>query len=129
MKYASPEVVLALEAGEKTVVVDPASDIWAVGVIAFELLTGEPIFPRTSLDHGDRDKETRDAISGRTQLPWERPDAKALLEKLRGLRRSIMRCLDRDSAQRPTAEALLKSWDNSFDYMHTQGTAQSQQMP
>ena len=45
LKYAAPETIAALEAGCHTIHVDAAVDIWAIGVIAFELLTGERAFP------------------------------------------------------------------------------------
>lgn len=44
LKYAAPETITALEAGCHTIHVDAAVDIWAIGVIAFELLTGERAF-------------------------------------------------------------------------------------
>ena len=42
--YAPPEVARAVDAGAKTVVVTPAMDAWALGVVAFELLTGQSAF-------------------------------------------------------------------------------------
>ena len=39
MAYAAPETVEAYVRGEKTVVADSAVDVWAVGVMAFELYT------------------------------------------------------------------------------------------
>ena len=126
LRYTPPEVVLALEAGWKTVTVDSAVDIWAIGVIAFELLTGERAFPHSGLDPATAERETLDAISGRTPLPWERADAAPRLDKLRGLKRTVLRCLERDPTRRPSAEALLLSWDHTFDNMQSQGTALTQ---
>jgi serine/threonine protein kinase len=42
--YAAPEVAFALEQGCDTIVADCPMDAWAIGVIAFELLTGRPAF-------------------------------------------------------------------------------------
>ena len=42
--YAPPEVAQAVSAGAKTVQVTPAMDAWALGVVAFELLTGQSAF-------------------------------------------------------------------------------------
>ena len=40
LEYCSPEVAAAVMAGDETVVANPASDMWALGVIAFQLATG-----------------------------------------------------------------------------------------
>ena len=124
LKYASPEVVHSYEAGSQTIHVDAAVDIWAIGVIAFELLTGERTFPSTTTTPAESEAAARDALAGRAPLPWEGSGeaARERLEKLRGLRRTVLRCLERDPAKRPTAEALLQSWDHTFDNMHTRGT-------
>ena len=118
LKYAAPEVLHALEAGSSTVIVDPAVDIWALGVIAFELLTEEPAFSAQTMS------AAKDAIAGRVPLPWEAeaPEARQRLEQLRRLRRTVLRCLARNPAERPTASALLRTWDHMFDNMHTRGT-------
>ena len=42
--YAAPEVAEAGATGVKTIVADPAIDAWALGVVAFELLTGKSTF-------------------------------------------------------------------------------------
>jgi len=124
IKYAAPEVVHALEAGSRTIHVDAAVDVWAVGVIAFELLTGERAFPIHDMSAAESANAAQEAIAGRALLPWEgTSDAtQARLQKLRGLKRTVMRCLDRRPANRPTAAALVSSWDNTFDNMQTQGT-------
>ena len=44
LAYAAPEVVLAADMGSKSVTADSAVDAWALGVMAFELLTGRPIY-------------------------------------------------------------------------------------
>ena len=124
LKYAPPEVIGALESGCRTVHVDAAVDIWAIGVIAFELLTGERAFPVEGMSAAEAEKAAQDAIAGRKPLPWEvlSEGAKERLGKMRGLKRTVLRCLERDPAKRPGAEALLKSWDHTFDDMQTRGT-------
>ena len=120
LKYAAPEVVRALEAGSRTIRVDAAVDIWAIGVIAFELLTGERAFPGAM----GSEAAAQEAIAGRVPLPWEGRSGvvEMRLRKLRGMRRTVLQCLDRDPAQRPSSEALLQSWDHTFDNMFTRGT-------
>lgn len=120
LKYAAPEVVHALEAGCATIHVDAAVDMWAVGVIAYELLTGEPAMLSQGWPSDQSKQPMQDAIAGRTLLPWEEDGETAVgrLKKLRGLRRTVLRCLERDPCKRPTADALLASWDHAFDSMN-----------
>ena len=104
-----------------------AADIWAVGVIAFELLTGERAFPTHDMSAAESESIAQEAIAGRALLPWEGPTeaVQQRLGKLRGLKRTVMRCLDRRPANRPTAAALASSWDHTFDHMQTRGTTWS----
>lgn len=112
LAYAPPEVIEAWEGNQATIPVSAAVDMWAVGVIAVELLCGERLFPRGTSEDG-----IRDAIIGRSALPWEHGAARpnAVLKNMRGLRRSILQCLDRDPSKRPSAEDLRSSWDKRFD--------------
>lgn len=126
LRYAAPVVVHAVEARNRTIVADAAVDIWAVGVIAFELLTGERAFPS-----GASESSMQAELCGRSQLPWEGDSGAVTLRlgKLRGMRRTVLKCLDRDPAQRPSSEALLRSWDHAFDNMHTRGATQTAPPP
>ena len=44
LAYAAPEVIVAAHQGSKSATADAAVDAWALGVMAFELLTGRPIY-------------------------------------------------------------------------------------
>jgi serine/threonine protein kinase len=44
LTYAAPEVMRAYECKHDTVEVSAAADVWSLGVMAFELLTGTPAF-------------------------------------------------------------------------------------
>lgn len=127
LHYAAPEVVHAVEAGSRTIYVDAAVDMWAIGVIAFELLTSTRIFPVHVFEDCEGEQRARDALMGRTPLPWEGQGAsvEGKLVQLRGLRRGVMRCLDRKASARPSAEELLSSWEHAFDNMQTRGSTRS----
>lgn len=44
LKYAAPETVQAFRRGDSTCSADPAADVWAFGMICFELLTHQPFY-------------------------------------------------------------------------------------
>ena len=84
--------------------VDPSADIWAFGVLSFELLTGAPAFPP-----GSTRAAIADQIAGRTALPWEagsRPGLHSRLAALAGLHDIVLQCLDRSAEQRPTIDEV-----------------------
>eukprot|EP00892_Ulva_mutabilis_P008918 jgi/Ulvmu1/6399/UM003_0027.1 len=132
-QVCAPRVAHAVESGDRTVPVAAVVDMRAVGVIAWELLTGSRAFPapRTSavVRSAGQPRPAADAavlatLGGRAPLPWERGAARAAgrLRMLRGLQRTVLRCLDRDPARRPSAVALLQSWDHVFDDMRAPGS-------
>lgn len=124
LKYTAPEVVHALEAGCQSVVVDTAVDIWAVGVIAYELLTGDQDFLAQGFPSEDRKQTTLDAIAGRVPLPWEEGShgVQDRLVKLKGMRRTVLSCLDRNPSKRPTAASLQRAWGHAFDQITNTST-------
>ena len=112
--YAPPEIIEAVVARRDYVPVDTAADVWALGVIAFELLTHSRAFPASS---------TRDSVVaqllGQAPLPWEAGGAAfGAVARLRGLRRSVMRCLARDAHDRPSTAEVVETWDHMFDTVH-----------
>lgn len=82
--YMSPEQIRSSDQ------VDPRSDIWAIGCVLFELLTGVTAFDEPSL------LELSAAILEREPVPLQtlRPDATPELEDV------VLRCLQKDPAQR-----------------------------
>lgn len=116
LRYAAPEAVRAWRAGEHTIVSDAAADMWALGVMAYELLLGQPAFPR-----GTPLETVRAQICGAAALPWEGAQGrKRHIPELRFLRRSVMSLLERDPLKRPTSQQLLQSWNNLFDSHSTE---------
>lgn len=112
LPYAAPEILAAVARGARSIQASASADVWALGVVALELLAGRRAFAGTA---------SREAIvaqvTGDTPLPWEPPSATApeLLRRLRVLKRSVLACLARDPAARPTAEAVLDAWHSIFD--------------
>jgi serine/threonine protein kinase len=46
LRYAAPEVIRAKRSGEGEMMLEESLDAWSLGVMAFELCTGAPAFPR-----------------------------------------------------------------------------------
>ena len=44
LEYAAPEVAAAWQACALSIEAHPALDVWAFGVMAYEVLTGQPAF-------------------------------------------------------------------------------------
>lgn len=64
-----------------------------------------------------------DRIAGRQPLPWEAgsPGAEELVRQMGHLRRTVLSCLERDPALRPTACDVLGAWNGLLE--QTTGTA------
>ena len=99
--YAAPEVLRAFDAEEK-ITVQPSQDIWALGVMLYEIITQGPTFPP-----GTQASALYECASGRQQYPWEADaalsDAQWRRSRLRGV---ASLCLARDAAQRPSAREI-----------------------
>jgi hypothetical protein len=55
-------------------------------------------------------------VTGKMPLPWESPHAaQGYRRQLKALHRSVMECLRRDPAARPSAARLLRSWLHVFE--------------
>jgi serine/threonine protein kinase len=111
LHYAAPELVCAARAGSSSGTVSAEADVWGIGIIAWELLTSERVFPP-----GIEAAAVTETFLGDRQLPWEAPDAAArLVPRLRVLRRSVLMCLSRKPRERPTSRELLGSWNGMFE--------------
>ena len=100
LRYAAPEVIAAHLSGGR-VTVTAAADIWSLGLIAFELLSGQP----AALSEA----ELYVCAAGGRQFPWEAEPAEngdgGEWARSR-LRPVILACLARDPVERASVEAL-----------------------
>lgn len=113
-RYAPPEILAANRAGERRVEVAPAVDIWAVGVMAVELLAGERAFKRVRNTANPSRGHSAAGPSYLTQVDphaWELSSAaEQALGILPGLSAAVLSCLALDPVQRPSAAALGRTW-------------------
>lgn len=121
--YAPPEWVHAAEAHATMVPADPAADIWAFGVTAYELITGHPLFPPAASE-----TDVRSALAGRAPLPWEHPNAigemgPGVFREFGALRRTLRSCLSRKASHRPNAEALVQELYGKLSALRRSGSS------
>jgi serine/threonine-protein kinase len=90
--YLSPEAIRAPET------VDARSDLYAVGAVAYYLLTGQPVFDGGSLV---------EVCGHHLHTAPEPPSRRAGISIDPGLEACVLQCLEKDAARRPqTARAL-----------------------
>jgi serine/threonine protein kinase len=104
LAYAAPEVLAAF-AGRQMIPADPAQDIWALGVMAYECLTHSTVFPTF------RNPRIVFAVAaGQSKYPWEEDVLDETFRRSRA-RKLVLACLDRNPRSRVTAAELLKTID------------------
>ena len=120
-------MVAAWQRGQRIVGVSAAVDVWAFGVIGYELLA------RELWCAGLSQEQMVAAISTEGQLPWEAATKqeqaalrKALRRKLQRLAPIVLSCLARLPDERPKAAELVTSLDSLF---HTMTTGSTTMMP
>lgn len=104
LEYTAPEAAIEWESGATSGRVACSLDIWAFGVVAYELLTRNRAFPSKMSD-----TEIWSQICGRSLLPWEQLSNGAPHHFRARAKGIVLECLHRDPAQRPTAQALVQA--------------------
>ena len=126
LSYSAPEVLCALNSGAEHVVAESALDVWAVGVIAYELMIGRPAFPRPEWMKWD----IHAAAHRKREYPWESAVGKFRhIAELRALMEPVCACLARDPGGRPSAEKLLAHLNALFDHHGTSTTTSTNKGP
>jgi serine/threonine protein kinase len=104
--YLAPEQALGGELG-------PPADVWGIGVVLYESLTGEPLFD------DERDSEPGSRATPESETPEAYPQLESRAPRIRSVRRvppelarAIDACLDPDSAGRPSIEELARALES-----------------
>ena len=112
LSYMPPEVAAAVYRGDTTIRSDAAADVWALGVMAYELLTRTTLFPSLVTTTAPAWKQ----LLGQAPLPWEPGSERDNeLGQLRALKRGVLACLEREPKDRPSSESVLSTWASIFD--------------
>ena len=101
LAYAAPEILAAYSA-RRRVPSNPAQDVWALGVMAYEALTHSSAFPQFASE-----ADIIEAAAGTREYVWEGAGTLPAFAKSRA-RRLIGACLEREARMRPTAGHLLR---------------------
>ncbi len=104
LRFCPPELADA-HANHERIVAHRSADVWAVGVIAFEMITGELLFPL-----GSSSNDIKAILSGSRPFPHE--ENPAVWAKMGRLRKVVQAMLSRDPAQRPTIPDISKKLDH-----------------
>ena len=104
LHYAAPEVVLAFEDG-RALAAHPSADVWSIGVVAYEALTGNSLFSDSaSLE------QVSEHANGFQPYPWEAIKRGDAFSKCPA-RHLLASCLERDPMRRTSARELLHGVD------------------
>ena len=118
LPYAPPEAVNA-HFGAREIKVSPALDIWAIGVIVYESLTGTQTFGNSASLAA-----LQLCSTGEELYPWERELAAQPEPWRRARCRGVFEaCLSREPAKRPSALGLLRHL-HRMDHMTTHRVSQ-----
>ena len=118
--YTPPEATLARERGRRDIVVEASADMWALGVIAHEVITGTPVAAPPAMrdevrsrggspEHARVDPLGLDAACAEASGAAASADNHQLLGPLAP---TVYACLSSEPSLRPTASAVLFAWQS-----------------
>ena len=106
LAYAAPEVVHASLARPPVtqMTVLPAVDAWSLGVVAYEVLTGNRVF----MTQRHRRERVIEMLRGERPLPWETEGGAAADPRLGALHGPVLKLLSREPGQRSTVREFAE---------------------
>lgn len=101
LAYSPPEVLNKVQDGHVHVHASCSMDMWALGVIAYELAVRGPAFPVSLWPRS----AIMEAATGHRPYPWEQKvGIFSKVPELCSLERIVQQCLARNPKKRPTAD-------------------------
>eukprot|EP00892_Ulva_mutabilis_P002163 jgi/Ulvmu1/11948/UM082_0027.1 len=120
LDYVPPEVLAAAEARDPTIAAEPSQDAWALGVVAFELLTNKKAFASAT----DGAAAVKAQLLGEAPLPWEGDRLCAETRQQLGIFcHAVLGLLQRDPAKRDAMQDFCNTC-NDVVMSHTTVAAQ-----
>lgn len=141
--YSAPEIVDAYAANQKTIFATEALDAWAMGVVAFELVTGSSAFSAlgsreqvrayihlysmhtscarsSAVVHGRQPfscstfRQVFRQLQGREDLPWEGAQNADVRKRLGAFKSPILSLLKRNPDERDSLDSFCRSCQDVF---------------
>ena len=106
LQFAPPETAQRIMEKKRSAVVSGTCDVWALGIMAWTLLTGKSPYAKGS--------DIMPKLLGTQNFPWEDPLDVQTRFRLGILAPTVRSMLLRDPEQRVTIDALLASWQALF---------------
>eukprot|EP00892_Ulva_mutabilis_P006269 jgi/Ulvmu1/4013/UM188_0003.1 len=110
LTYAAPEVMHALAEGRRDIEAAAEMDVWALGVMAFELLTGACAFKLVT----DGAAKVVSMLRGELPLPWEGDLSAQHTQQLGPFQDPVLQLLRRDPAQRADMLSFHRACTSMF---------------